>query len=139
MKLLLDTCVISELIKTKGSQKVKDFITNSIDINLFLSVVTIGELNKGIYLLDNSERKQQLFSWLYNVHKQYADRILPISIEAAEIWGKLTALDQKIGRSLGTADGLIAATAIEHGLTLVTRNTKDFESLGVMLINPWVD
>jgi len=136
MKYLLDTCVISELAKPQKSS-VKDFILKQPEESLFLSVITIGEITKGIELLENRERKSKLENWLSSLKKHYAEKILSVTTETSEIWGTITAKEQSKGRTLGVPDGLIAASAIEHGLTLVTRNVKDFESTGVQLINPW--
>lgn len=137
MRFLLDTCIISELAKPQSSP-VKDFILNQPEECLFLSVVTIGEITKGIELLESSERKQKLKNWLSSLKKHYAEKILPITVETSEIWGRITAKEQSNGRILGAPDGLIAAIALQHGLTLATRNIKDFSDTGVMLLNPWL-
>ena len=136
MKYLLDTCVISQLAKF-GESKVKDFIAEQEEESLFLSVITIGEITKGISLLEKGVRKSKLERWLASIKKHYADKFLPISIDTSEIWGSVTANEQTAGRILSVADGLIAASAIEHGMTLVTRNVKDFSGTGAMLLNPW--
>lgn len=136
MKYLLDTCVISQLAKP-GDSKVKDFIAEQEEESLFLSVITIGEITKGISFLEKGLRKTKLEGWLTSIKKHYADKLLPISVDTSEIWGSITAKEQTAGRILSVADGLIAASAIEHGLTLVTRNIKDFSGAGAMLLNPW--
>jgi len=137
MRVLLDTCVISELKKPDGNQRVKDAISNMASENLFMSVITIGEITKGISLLKESKRKRNLNLWLENLENDYKDNIVFINTETARIWGELTAKAQRSGKVLPNSDGLIAASALQHGLHLITRNIKDFESTGAMLINPW--
>ncbi len=106
---------------------------------MFLSVLTVGELTKGIELLAAGERKRTLRRWLETLEQDYADRILSIDTETARIWGELTAGAQTGGRTIPASDGLIAATAIRHGLHLMTRNVTDFVNTGAMLLNPWQD
>jgi predicted nucleic acid-binding protein len=137
MKLILDTCVVSELGRRDGSKHVADFIDAFPDDHLFLSVVTIGEITKGIRLLRESKRKSRLAQWLQTIQMHYGGNVLPIASETAEIWGRITAEAQRKGRALAAADGLIAATAIEHGLTIATRNRRDFAELGAMIVDPW--
>ncbi|MEE9424174.1 MAG: type II toxin-antitoxin system VapC family toxin [Methylococcales bacterium] len=104
---------------------------------LFVSVISIGEITKGINLLEESHRKRGLNSWLQAIESNYSDRILLIDIETVRIWGELTAKAQKSGKTIAAADGLIAATAICHGLHVMTRNVDDFEPSGVLITNPW--
>jgi predicted nucleic acid-binding protein len=100
----------------------------------FLSVVVVGELGRGIALKRRSDpvAAASLEQWFARLKQLYSERILPVTLEVAETWGNLGAV-----RSIGAEDGLIAATALVHGLTLVTRNTRDVEGLGVSLLNPW--
>jgi len=100
-------------------------------------VISIGEIAKGIELLENGRRKRTLQGWLQTLERDYASRILRIDREAAHIWGELTAEAQKRGKIVASNDGLIAATARRHGLHIMTRNIADFEPTGAMLINPW--
>ncbi len=137
MRVLLDTCVLSELRKDHCFENVRKSIEQYTDDSLFLSVITIGELTKGIELLTKGHRKRELQSWLQTIERYYSDRILTIDIEIVRIWGELTATAQKSGKTIASADGLIAATALRHGLHIITRNTSDFEPSGVLLINPW--
>lgn len=104
---------------------------------ILLSVITIGEITKGIILLNESHRKHELQSWLQTIERYYSDRILVIDLEIVRIWGELTARAQKSGKTIAASDGLIAATTIRHGLHIVTRNISDFEPSGGLLINPW--
>lgn len=137
MRVLLDTCVISELRKEVPNPGVAAAIDEIPSDNLFISVITLGEIVKGISLLRESERKRGLQSWLLKLERFYEDRILEIDSETVRIWGELTATAQKNGRTVSAPDGLIAATAQRHGLHLMTRNVHDFEATGAMLTNPW--
>ena len=115
-----------------------DFIRTAGKENLFLSVMTIGEICKGIDLLPASKKRTGLQDWLdVDVRSWFAGRILPVTEVIAERWGHLAAAARTQGITLAVVDGVIAATAIEHDLTLVTRNTKDYGDLGVVLFNPW--
>ena len=135
---LVDTNIPSELTHHEPDVRVADFIRNTGSTNLFLSVMTIGEICKGIDLLPASQKRAQLQRWLeVDVRLWFAGRILPVTESIAERWGHLAAATRKRGVTLAVADGVIAATALEHGLTLVTRNVKDFEGLGVAILNPW--
>lgn len=137
MRVLLDTCVLSELYKATPAQSVCDAVNLVSDSDLYLSVITLGEIGKGISLLPESQKKRDLKSWFTQIESNYADRVLSIDPEVASIWGEITAGAQKAGRILPIADGLIAATAVRYGLHLMTRNVKDFELSGAMLVNPW--
>ncbi len=139
MRSLLDTCVVSELVKPRCDPGVRGCVEAIRDEDLFLSVLTIGEITKGIQLLRASRRKDDLSRWLLDLQQSYRSRILPIDTEAAHIWGELTAAAQKRGKVVSATDGLIAATAIRHGLRLLTRNEADFSETGAMVTNPWSD
>jgi predicted nucleic acid-binding protein len=136
---LLDTCVLSELRKPKVDAGVHRAVNEIPDDDLFVSVISIGEIAKGIALLDDSRRKRELQSWLQVLERDYAARLLLVDRETAHIWGELTATAQKNGKIISASDGLVAATARRHGLHVMTRNVADFESTGAMLINPWTD
>lgn len=102
---------------------------------LFLSVLTLGEIRKGIEAISELNRRQVLLDWLEtDLTAFFTGRILAVDIAVADRWGRLVA---RAGRPLPAIDSLLAATALEHDLVLVTRNTKDFEALGISLINPW--
>ena len=137
MKVLLDTCVISEIRRPKGSPQVRARVDQLADEDLFLSVITIGEITKGIALLKASKKKQTLERWLSEVEQHYSTRILPVDSETAGIWGQITAKAQKRGHVIPVSDGLIAATAIRHGIHVMTRNTDHFVKAGALLIDPW--
>lgn len=138
MRLLLDTCAISELRKPKPDKQVRALIEETPDEDLFVSALTIGEITKGIQRLSDSPKKRELVSWLNALEHHYAnERILPVDTETARMWGSLTASAQASGRTIPAIDGLIAATALQHGLRILTRNEADFASTGVMIVNPW--
>lgn len=137
MRTLIDTCVLSEVQRKRGSTQVRARFAAIPDKEVFLSVLTLGELRKGIDKLRTSEKKRSLSAWCNQLVLAAGDRILPIDHDTAVIWGEVTAKCEKKGRSIPAIDGLIAATALRHGLHLMTRNVADFEPTGVMLINPW--
>jgi toxin FitB len=137
MRVLLDTCVLSEIRKKKGSSVVKNAVQTFSNTDLFLSVITIGEIVKGIELLGSSKRKKELTAWVQGLERDFSESILSIDIETVIIWGDLTASAQKSGKTVPACDGLIAATAKRHGLHLMTRNVIDFEPTGAMIFNPW--
>ena len=139
MRVLLDTCVISEIRKPQPSTHVVAAVKGLVSSDVFISVISFGGLAKGIALLEKSKKKAELQSWLLALEKNYTRAILPIDLETVRLWGELTAAAQKNGSSIPVSDGLIAATAKQHGLHIMTRNIRDFEPTGAMLINPWED
>jgi len=135
---MLDTNIPSELTYPAPEARVTDWLDGTLDSDLFVSAVTIGELRKGIELLAEGKRRRKLDAWLtQDLIPNFKDRILPVTSSIANRWGVLDAERQLRGIPLNIADGLIAATALEHSLTLVTRNVKDFVHLDVPLFNPW--
>ncbi len=138
MNYLLDTCVISELIKKQPNLKVLQWISDIEEANLFISVLTIGELHKGIEKLPESRKKNKLHKWVtYDMKKRFENKIIDFDLHTATIWGKIQARSEISGQKLPAIDSLIAATGMSHELIVVTRNTKDMESSGVELLNPW--
>jgi predicted nucleic acid-binding protein len=136
MSYLIDTNVISELVASRPNSHVINWFKNiSID-SVFLSVITIGEIRKGIEKISDKPRKMKLLMWLeHDLVSMFNKRILPISIEVAERWGRL---QHQSKRTLPAIDSLIAATALHHDMTLVTRNVSDFSHChGLEIINPW--
>jgi len=139
MKYLLDTCVISELTKPQPNNYVLTWLEATQSEDLFLSVINIGEIKKGIYKLPASNKKQALLLWLTSLLSDYQNRILPVDLAIIENWSAMVAHAEKIGQSIASMDGLIAATAYTHHLTLITRNERDFTACNITLINPWCD
>jgi predicted nucleic acid-binding protein len=137
MRVLLDTCVLSELRHPKGHPGVRHAVDALHEEELFVSVISIGEILKGISLLRESAKRRALEAWLKTLERDYSDRLLAIDLETCRLWGEITARAQKAGRVVHATDGLIAASALRHGLRVMTRNTSDFEPTGVLLLNPW--
>lgn len=137
MKLLLDTCALSELQRPKPNPAVLQLLEAVPDVDLFVSVISLGELIKGITLLSGGKRRHQLERWVQGLEAQFSERILPVDLETARYWAGLTANAKLSGTTLPIADGLIAATALRHGMHLLTRNEKDFACTGAFIINPW--
>ena len=138
MNFLLDTCVISELIKVQQNKKVVDWVNSCSEETLFLSSLTIGEIQKGISKLPVSKKKSNLQHWLdQSLFKRFDRKILEIDYVVAQKWGKILSTSEKKGFRLPAIDSLIAATAIVNNMTLVTRNTTDMLHSGVSLYNPW--
>lgn len=105
--------------------------------SIYLSVIVIGELTKGAMLLPRGKRRTELLQWIESLLHAYSGRILPVDLDVASRWGKVMAETRRSGITLNPADALIAATALHHGLHLVTRNEKVFVHTGVKIINPW--
>ena len=130
---LLDTNVVSETRRTRPAPNVTAFLEAVDSAGLFVSVLTLGELRKGVAARRQTDpiSAEQLGVWVDGIETTFADRVLPVDAAVARIWGELSA-----GRNLPVIDTLIAATAIAGGLTLVTRNTRDVAATGVPLIDP---
>ncbi|MFH1934898.1 MAG: type II toxin-antitoxin system VapC family toxin [Pseudomonadota bacterium] len=137
MKYLLDTCVISELVKPAPNRKVVDWLNEVSSKALFLSVITIGEIKKGLTKLPNSKKKERLTVWLNTLLNEYQERILPVDLMVAENWGVLQGNAEMAGTPMSSIDSLLAATTYTHNLTLVTRNESDFVPGITPIINPW--
>jgi predicted nucleic acid-binding protein len=138
MNYILDTNVISELIKKQPKPQVIQWIDEQEAGRMYLSVVTIGELQKGITKLPSSERKNALQSWLdTDLRLRFDNRILELTSSVMAQWGRLTGTLELQGRVLSAFDSLIAATCLHHRATLVTRNEHDFQGTGVAILNPW--
>ena len=139
MKFLLDTCILAELRHPRGHPGVKAAVAEIADADLFLSVLTVGEIAKGIFLLPSGKKKRSLTSWLNGLETRFADRILGVDLETARLWGELTARAQPKGIIIPAVDGLLSATALRHGLHVMTRNTPHFEASGALVVDPWLD
>jgi len=135
---LLDTNIPSETVRLRPEPRVTDWIARQANATLFVSVVTIGELRRGFITAPDPQRRARLERWLEtDVLLWFDGRILPVTKEIADRWGVIDGTCQLRGTPANTADGMIAATALEHGLTIVTRNVKDFSRFGVPLFDPW--
>ncbi len=138
MKYLLDTCLISELVKKTPNSSVVSWLDEQDEQGLFLSVLTIGELQKGISKLPDGARKDELQSWVeHDLTLRFTGRIIDIEMESMLIWGRLQGESEQKGETLPVMDSLIAATAKAYGLVVVTRNAKDMERCQVRVCNPW--
>lgn len=138
MRLLLDTCVVSELVARQPDPEVVQWVDSMDEDRLFLSAITIGEIKKGIEKLALSSRRNALAEWLEEeLLTRFKDKILPIDTGVMLVWGALTADLERRGRRMPAIDSLIAATALQGRLSLVTRNEDDFAHCGVPVINPW--
>lgn len=139
MSYLIDTCCISELVKKKPNPNVVMWFADRDELSMYLSVITFGELRKGIEKLPDSKKKKELNRWVNDdLSRRFKNRVLNITIEEVNKWGEILAAAEKDGNPLPAIDSLIAATALVHDLSVVTRNTKDIEGSGVEVINPWV-
>jgi len=135
---LLDTNCISEAVRPHPEPRVMSWLGAADEGLLFLSVLTLGEIRKGVASLVQSRRRTLLESWLNKeLEARFAARILIVDSAIANRWGLLAATAKRKGRNLSTVDGLLAATAIHHNLTIVSRNENDFEGTHVAVLNPW--
>ncbi|HEY6338190.1 MAG TPA: type II toxin-antitoxin system VapC family toxin [Candidatus Sulfotelmatobacter sp.] len=135
---LLDTNCISELVRSKPEPRVLDWMGAADESLLHLSVLTLGEIRKGIASLPQSKRRTQIETWLeLDLRARFAGKILTIDDAVADRWGLLAAHAKRAGKALSVVDGLLAATALEHKLTVVSRNVADFANIQVPLLNPW--
>lgn len=138
MKYLLDTNVISELVKKQPEPKVVQWVDEQEPSRLYLSVITIGEIRKGIEKLSDPRRKEKISTWLSShLLVRFDGRILPITTSVMLRWGELTGNLENKGIVLSAIDSFIAALALHEQLTIATRNTNDFRETGVALFNPW--
>lgn len=135
---LLDTCLVSELAKRQPNQGVVDWVLAQDHNTLFISSITLGEIQKGITKLADSAKKHDLQTWLNNdVRARFMGKTIAIAANEALQWGELLAVAEAKGQPMPIVDSLIAATALFQDMVLVTRNTKDVEISGVKLHNPW--
>lgn len=135
---LLDTNCISELVRAHPEPSVTSWLQAADEKMLYLSVLTLGEIRKGLAALPQSKRRTQLETWLeVALQTRFSGRILGIDGAVADRWGSLAAAAKRHGTPLAIVDGLLAATAIHHNLTVVSRNTKDFAGAQVPVLNPW--
>lgn len=135
---LLDTNILSELVRPKPDARVTSWFESTGEEPLFLSVLTLGEIRKGISALTDGPRQARLEAWLnHSLMPRFRDRILPVDLDIADRWGRIAGSLAAKGTGLPVIDGLMAATALHHNLTLVTRNVGDVAATGVPVFDPW--
>jgi len=136
---LLDTNVVSELIRPRPDNNVRRWAEETDESILFLSVLTLGEIRQGVEKLLAGRRRGRLESWLQvDLPSRFQDRILPIHEAIADRWGRIAAIAAAKGKPVPVIDGLLAATALHHNLTLVTRSSSDVAGTAVPTLNPWL-
>lgn len=139
MRFLLDTCVLVELQRPRGNQQIRERVAELHKRQVFISVISMGELTKGVAILTDEDRKRRLTVWLAEFEERYGDQFLSIDLEISQIWADLTVAAARRGQTVPATDGLIAATARRHGLYVMTRNVRHFQESGVEIVNPWQD
>ena len=140
MKYLLDTCVVAELIKPAPDKAVVRWLQSQDERNLYLSVLTIGEISKGIEKVADVQRKKKLHLWLIDdLGSRFNGKVLPVDEQVAVTWGQVQGRAEGHGKTMPAIDGLIAATGLVFDMIVVTRNISDMEESGVALLNPWVE
>ena len=138
MNYLLDTCVLSEFTRRQPEPRVINWLDSVEEEKLFISVITIGEIQRGIERLPNSNRKTVLLVWMnIGLLERFADRMIAIDAPTMLMWGSLVARLEAAGQPIGIMDSLVLASALQHNLIVATRNVADFLSGGVQVINPW--
>jgi predicted nucleic acid-binding protein len=136
---LLDTCALSELTRPVPHAAFLAWFHAQSPESLFISALTVGEIEKGIFLASPGRKRAALETWLGRMRSVFSGRILLIDDDVATAWGRLAATAEQNGQPLAIIDGLIAATALIHAFSVVTRNVGDFRSSGVSILNPWMD
>ncbi|AUW45521.1 type II toxin-antitoxin system VapC family toxin [Rhizobium leguminosarum] len=140
MRLLLDTNVLSEVTRPRPDARVLEWLDGLDEDRSFISVVSIAEIRRGVALMESGRKRDALAEWLaQDLPQRFEQRVIPVDQPVAIAWGDLMGLAKRSGHGLSSMDSLIAATAIAHDLTLATRNIKDFEGLGIELVDPWAE
>ncbi len=138
MRFLIDTMVLSEARKRSAHPAVLAWLDATPEDDLAISVLTLGEIERGVARLGDGPARRQLQSWLEDeLRPRFAERLLGVDADVAAFWGRTAGEAARRGRTVPAIDGLLVATARRHGLTLVTRNVTDVEGLGVPIRNPW--
>ena len=139
MRCLLDTCVVSELTTPNPTPELARWFASEHAEDLYLSAITIGEIRRGTAQLAPGRRRAALTAWADKLSRSFAGRVLPVDEAVATRWAEIAARAERSGKPKPLADGLIAATAVQHALTVATRHVDDFEPVGVVIFNPWAE
>lgn len=139
MNFLLDTNIISEPKQKRPSKRVLEWLDAQDESKLYLSVLTLGEIKKGIARLESGKKKAALEKWLEQLRARFSRRILPITEKTFFVWGKMYGEFERKGIVRPAFDSLLEATALEHDMIFVTRNVKNFHDSQVTILNPWAD
>lgn len=139
MNYLLDTCFLSEFTKPVVNSGVETWFDSQPLETLFVSVITLAELKRGVLRLVEGKKRGQLLVWLEGLEQNFASRLLLVDLATINVWAEQSVALEKQGKQVAFPDALIAANAVQHGMTLVTRNVKDFGQTSVALCNPWLD
>lgn len=140
MNYLLDTCLLSELRKPQPDAGVVAWVSDVDETRLFISVLSLGEIQKGVAKLVDGQRKNVFQHWLeQDLLVRFEGRILPLNLEMALEWGLMSAATEGRGKPAPVIDALLAVTALVSNLTVVTRNDKDFAGFPVKVLNPWTN
>lgn len=143
MKYLLDTCVLSELVRPSPDRHVLRWVESVDEQSLFISVLTVGEIASSVTKKAQGSRRIELERWLkQDLVERFSGRVLPVDVDVARVWSKVRSDTERLGRRLSAIDSLLAATALAHDLTLATRNIEDLHELvqsGVTLYSPWLE
>lgn len=138
MNYLLDTCILTEFARKKPEQRVLRWMDSLDHDAIFTSVITIGEIQRGIERLPESSRKEELLKWVYNgLIERLKDHIIPLDTMTLTLWGSLTAWRDVEGKPLGVLESLITASALRNNMTIATRYTDVYHRTGVPVVNPW--
>ncbi len=139
MKFLLDTNIVSELIKTIPDKNVMEWFEHCPEAAMYISAITLGEIETGIRSLDPGKKQNELMIWFGTLQNSFNHKTYPVDNTTAIRWGELRGNLKRKGKNIPVIDGLIAATAIVNNAVLVTRNVKDFNFPGIDIINPWLE
>ena len=139
MKFILDTNVLSELTRIKPDKNVMEWFNNCPEDKIYISSITLGEIETGISSLEPGKKQNQLMLWVGSLQNSFKNRIFPVDDITAIRWGEIRGSLKRKGINIPVTPGLIAATAITNNAVLVTRNTKDFNFPGMEILNPWLE
>jgi len=138
MRFLLDTCVVSELVRAEPEPKVLRWVGGQKEEDQFLSVLTLGELEAGLETMQDSSRRARLLAWVREeLPRRFERRLLPVTLDVAREWGRIQGRARRRGRPLPAVDSLMAATALTHNMVLVTRDVTGVSGSGVEVLDPW--